>query len=284
MPILEIERLQEYCEKIFRLSPDRRISTPEAALAFVNERGFIFFWPISGVNLPSLWTAVAGKRPVADEHDDPGHITWGWKDNSLEKRIWYYAKILRRKATFVSLDVAPYFYALSENYGSPEEDHIIAYEAGHLTLAAKQIYDALLENGSLNTIDLRKEARLQNAKESVFSRALEDLQKDFKILPVGIAEAGAWHYSYRYELTSRHFPTLPEQARPIGEAEARKKLTELYIRSVGAIQIRDIVRIFGWTQELVTRTVNKLVRSEVLVEVEHPKLPGMWLALPELTA
>ena len=49
--------------------------------------------------MPSLWTAVAGDRPVADAHDDPGHITWGWKDRSLDKKIWYYGKILRRKAT-----------------------------------------------------------------------------------------------------------------------------------------------------------------------------------------
>ncbi len=67
--------------------------------------------------MPSLWTAVAGDRPVADKHDDPGHITWGWKYKALGKKIWYYAKTLRKKATMISLEIAPYFYALSENYG-----------------------------------------------------------------------------------------------------------------------------------------------------------------------
>jgi hypothetical protein len=248
----------------------------------VNERGFIYFWPISGVDLPSLWTAVAGDRPVADGHDDPGHVTWGWKDGALDKKIWYYAKILRRKATFISLDVAPFFYALSENYGSPEDDHIIAYEEGHLTLAAKQIYDALLEKGSLNTIDLRKEARLLNAKESVFNRALEDLQKDFKVLPVGVTEAGAWHYSFRYELTSRHFPELIEQARPIGEAQARQELAMLYFRSLGVAQPGQLARLFGWSPDLVRRTLEKLVRNGSLHEAEHPSKSGLWLIIPEL--
>lgn len=192
MATFDPERLAAHRARTFRLSAVKPVSNPGEALDFVNERGFIYFWPISGVDLPSLWTAVAGNRPVADAHDDPGHVTWGWKDNSLDKRLWYYAKILRRKATFISLEIAPYFYALSENYGSPEEDHIIAYEEGRLTLAAKQVYDVLLDKGALDTISLRKEARLQNAKESEFNRALEDLQKDFKILPVGIAEAGAW--------------------------------------------------------------------------------------------
>jgi len=282
MPKIDLAKLKVYRSRTFRLLPARPVTSPEQALNYVNERGFIYFWPISGVDLPSLWNAVAGNRPVADEHDDPGHITWGWKDNSLDKKQWYYAKILRRKATFISLIIAPYFYALSDNYGSPEEDHIIAYEEGRLTMAAKQVYDALLEKGSMNTIDLRKESRLQNAKESEFNRALEDLQKDFKILPVGIAEAGAWRYSYRYELTARHFPDLLEQARPIGEAEARRRLVELYLRSVGAAQMRDLVKLFGWPVELVRRTVDKLLQGGDLVEAEHPKNVGVWLALKEL--
>jgi hypothetical protein len=282
MLILNLERLEQYKKGTYRLTPARRVTSLEKALEFINERGFVFFWPITAIDQPSLWTAVAGDRPVADEHDDPGHITWQWKDTSLDKHIWYYAKILRRKATFVSLKTAPYFYALTENYGSPEEDHIIAYEEGHLTLAAKQIYDALLENGSLNTIDLRKEAHLLNAKESVFSRALEDLQKDFKILPVGIAEAGAWRYSYRYELTSRHFPKLPEEARQIGEAEARQRLTELAIQSTGAAQLSDLVKLFGWEPDLARRTVENMLRGGKIVEAGHPKKPGTWLILPDL--
>jgi hypothetical protein len=37
---------------------------------------------------------------VPNDHDDPGQITWRWKDDKLGKNIWYYGKILRRKATF----------------------------------------------------------------------------------------------------------------------------------------------------------------------------------------
>jgi len=210
-------------------------------------------------------------------------VTWGWKDDALGKRIWYYGKILRRKATFISLEVAPYFYALSENYGSPEQDYLLAYEEGRLTQAAKQIYETLLEKGSLDTISLRKEARLLNAKESVFNRALEDLQKDFKILPVGEVEAGAWKYAFRYDITARHMPELPEQARSIGEAQARRKLVELYLASVGATQIRELVKLFGWPPELTQRAVTGLVQDGRLIEhVDHPQGSGEWLALPDL--
>jgi hypothetical protein len=283
MPALDLEKLQALRLRTFHLAPASRLKTPEQARQFVNERGFVYFWPIKGILLPTLWAATAGDRPVPNEHSDPGMVTWGWKDDALGKHIWYYGKILRRKATFISLEVAPYFYALSENYGSPEEDYLLAYQEGRLTQAAKQIYETLLDKGSLDTISLRKEARLLNAKESVFNRALEDLQKDFKIMPVGVAEVGAWKYAFRYEITARHMPELPEQARPIGEADARRKLVELYLASLGAAQTRELVKLFGWPAELTQRTVTGLAQTGRLVEhVSHPQSSGEWLALPEL--
>jgi hypothetical protein len=283
MPILNLKKLQTHRTRTFNLPPAKKLSSPAQALTFVNKRGFVYFWPIKGIDMPSLWTAVAGNRVVADKHDDPGHITWRWKDGALDKKIWYYAKILRKKATMISLDIAPYFYALSENYGSPEEDYLLAYEEGRLTQAAKQVYEAILNEGALNTIDLRKAAKLTNAKESEFNKALEVLQSDFKILPVGVAEAGAWKYSFIYEIVPRHFPDLPEQARRIGEREARAKLVELYFESVGAAQERDVNKLFGWKKELVTGAITGLVAKRKLVESEHPKHKGVWLALPALS-
>lgn len=280
MSSLDLKRLQSHRTRTFNLPPLKPLSTPAQARRFVEARGFIYFWPIKGIDLPSLWTAVAGERPVADEHDDPGHVTWGWKDSALDKKIWYYGKILRRKATIISLEIAPYFYALSENYGSPEEDYLIAYHEGHLTQSAKQIYETLLDSGALNTIDLRRLAKLANAKESEFNKGLEQLQSDFKILPIGVSEAGAWRYSHIYELTSRHFPDLPALARAISESQARTKLLELYFASVGATQLRDVTKLFGWTKEISERTVSKLVEKDVVVKVAHPKHEGEWLAMP----
>ena len=282
MPGINLKTLKAHRARTFCLLPADRLTSPAAALDFVNARGFVYFWPIKGIDLPSLWTAVAGDRPVPDEHDDPGHVTWGWKDAALPKKIWYYGKILRRKATIISLEIAPYFYALSENYGSPEEDYLLAYEEGRLTQAAKQLYETLLDKGSLDTLSLRKEARLLNAKESEFNRALEDLQAGFKVMPVGIAEVGAWKYAYRYETTARHMPELQERARPIGEAEARQKLVGLYFASVGAAQLRDVTKLFGWPPELVKRTVERLVQKRELAEAERPQMAGVWLALPEI--
>ena len=231
-------------ESYFR---NQRLATVDQATNFVKERGFVFFWPIKGIEFPSLWTAVAGDRPVASEHDDPGHITWGWKDQMLGKRKWYYAKMLRKKATLISLEVAPYFYALTENYGDPDQDYLIEYEAGRLKQENKLVYEALLRNGPMNTVALRRKVGL-SSKESKhrFERALVELQSDMKILPTGVAQAGAWNYAFIYDIVPRHYPDLPDAAREISESEARLKLTELYFRSVGAASAKELGKVFGW--------------------------------------
>jgi hypothetical protein len=260
------------------------VTTREQAVDFVNRRGFVHFWPVKGVTLPSLWAAVAGDRPVPNEHDDPGHITWGWKDEMLGARRWYYAKVLRRKATFIALDVVPLFYALSENYGEPEQDYLLQYQEGRLTFEAKAVYETLLAEGPLDSISLRKLARLGSREsEARFNRALELLQGDFKILPIGVAQAGAWKYAFIYDLVHRFYPELPEQARPIRQAAARRKLAELYLTSVGAILEKGVTSLFGWTKGETAAAIAALADDGILLPgVKLAGQPGEWLALAPL--
>ncbi len=284
MATISKEALQAYRTETFRLNPNRKLHTIEDAAAFVKERGFVYFWPIKGITLPSLWAAVAGDRRVADAHNDPGHITWGWKDDALGKHIWYYGKILRKKATLIDLDVVPYFYALSENYGDPEEDVLIQYHEGRLTLEAKSIFEALLDNGPLDTISIRRQTHMTSKESnSRFARALSLLQSDFKILPVGISNAGGWRYAFIYDLTHRHYPELLEKARLIKEKDAHQKLAKLHFRSVGAAQLRDVTMLFGWQKKDAEQTLQSLATDGFLLgDLGLEKESGKWLCLKEL--
>lgn len=284
MTTLSIERLQAYRAGTYRLRPELRVTTKEQAVDFVDERGFIHFWPVKDVTLPSLWAAVAGDRPVPDEHDDPGHITWRWKDEMLGARQWYYAKVLRKKATFIALDVVPNFYALSENYGEPEEDYLVQYREGRMTFEAKTVYEALLKEGPLDALSLRKAARMTSREsDSRFNRALEMLQVDFKLLPIGVAQVGAWNYAFIYDLVHRFHPGLPEQARPIRQAEARRRLAERYLLSVGAAQLRDLTMLFGWTKQDALAALAAAIQSETaLPEVTLEDRAGDWFVLRSL--
>ena len=278
------QKLTAYRSRTFHLSPGKHITTKDEAIQFVNQRGFIFFWPIKDVLLPSLWVAVAGDRPVADAHDDPGHVTWGWKDSLLGAQRWYYAKVLRKRATIISLETTPYFYALSNNFGSPEEDYLIEYLQGQMTQEAKAVYEALLQEGPLDTIALRRAAHLTSREsDSRFNRALVYLQEDFKILPVGISQAGGWRYAFIYDLVPRHVPDLIEQARNIQESEARKKLILVYLASVGAARIADLSKLFRWHSTQLLNTIDALVETgRVIRELHDAEQIGEWIAIPEV--
>jgi len=283
MPSISLERIRAYRAGTFRTLPGRRITSRDEAVDYVNQRGFIYFWPIREITLPSLWVAVAGDRPVADEHDDPGHVTWGWKDALVGSRAWYYAKVLRKKATMISIDIAPFFYALSENYGEPEDDAINLYEQGRLTLEAKSVYQAILDNGPLDTISLRRAARLSSPEsEGRFNKALADLQAGFMLVPVAVTQAGAWHYAFAYDIVARYYPEIPEKARYIGELDARRKLVELYFRSVGAAQLRNVVMLFGWKPGDAEAAIQHWIEAGLLrggIEIEGQR--GEWFILQD---
>jgi hypothetical protein len=55
-----------------------------------------------------------------------------------------------------------------------------------------QVYEAILENGPLDTVRLRQEARRSaDSAKSRFDRALVELQVGLKVLPIGMAHTGA---------------------------------------------------------------------------------------------
>jgi len=275
----EIFRRREFN---YRRTPERRLRTIEEARVFVEEVGFCHFWPIKGAELPNLFHAIAGQvRPVPDEHGDPdGSKCWGWKDGALDKRWWYYGKLLRRRATLVSLDMLPTFYACSENYGDLD-DYLQEYADGLMTAEAKAIYEALLEHGPLDTVRLRREARMSaESAKSRFNRALVELQVGLKVVPVGVTEAGAWRYAFLYELLPRWFPDVPEQARHIRRGEARRALVLHYLDNVVAADRKMIGKIFHvlkWTPAELDRTIDTLLQDGAVREVQVKGLKPLQL-------
>ena len=266
-------KLHAYREISYGISGPR-LTSEEDALVFVEARGLIFFWPVKDVELPSLWTAAAGNRPVHAQHDDPGHVTWGWKDSMLDQKRWYYGKLLRGRATLVSLGLLPHFYALSERVGDPD-DYLLAYEQGQLSFEAKSVADALLTHGALHTLELRKRAHLgsRNAK-SRFDRALRDLQKGLWILPIGVAEAGAWRYAFIYQLFDRWLPGVLPLARRISRRDARKAILDCYLESVGATELKEIKKLFRWEQRTIEQALRDLADVGRCVERQE----GAWLS------
>lgn len=283
--IINLPYLNSFRQEIFHLDPSRRIKSPDQAMDYINERGILAFWPLKEIPMPSLWSAVAGSRPVADEHDDPGHVTWGWKDSWLGQRKCFYARILCKRNFFVSLATLPYLYALSNNFGDFHEDHIILYEEGRLPLAARTLYDAILTHGALDTIQLKRIGRFNGkAGDAEFNKAINELQLDFKLMPVGVSDSGAWHYSFIYDIVARQYPDLIQQCADLHPHDCHDYLILNYLHSVGAANVSHLIRLFRWDKKTVTRSLLRLsakngLRMDILNESDKS---AEWVALPEL--
>jgi hypothetical protein len=153
------------------------------------------------------------------------------------------------------------------------------YRDGRLSHEAKLIYEALLEHGPQHVIELRRLARLTGqSRTAAFQRALAELQADLKILPVGVARAGAWHYAFIYEIVSRWYPDLSERARPIGGDQARRTLLATYLDNVITATVHQAARLFGWVKRDVERAAAQLTEAgRIATEVRIEGLRGKHL-------
>ena len=285
MPTINLSELKKHRQRTFLSAPGDRIHSLPQAVDLINQRGLLAFWPVKEIPMPSLWAAAAGDRPVPDEHDDPGHVTWGWKDQLLGQRKCFYARILCKRTFFASLEVFPYLYALSNNFGSYEEDHLILYEEGRLTNAARTIYEAILSNGPTDTIELHRITHMTGkAGNAEFNKALDELQMDFKVLPVGIAEVGRWRYAMIFDIVARHFPEVVTRAGSIQEPQARSFLAMNYLTSVGSARYSHLTRLFRWEKAALQKTVAELESAGKIItgcdsddSDDHD-----WVAIPGL--
>jgi hypothetical protein len=268
-PVLTTEGLRAARAERYHLRPDLRVHTEAQALDFLNDVGLCLLFSARDIELPSLWGALCGEvRPLPSHHDsrELGQA-WRWKDTLPIQGKVLYGKFLRKKPVFISLDLAPHFYALSPNYGDPAEDYLQDYVDGRLTVEAKQVYEALLEQGALPTSRLRREAGLGGkANASRFDRALAELQMDFRIAKVAISDANRWGYCYVYDLLPRHFPDVVEAAREISGRQARETILLHYLRTVVAATPGQVCRLFGWQPNELHRVTHELADNGRLHE------------------
>jgi hypothetical protein len=241
--------------------------TDEAGIRdFVNDVGLCMLFPVNGVELPNVYQAVAGfAREVSVSNRDPViGLTWNTKDKSLSQRWWYYGKLIRSKATLVSLDLFPNFYALSENFGD-EDDYLREYEAGTLSNDAKNIYEALLKHGPLHAIELKRKAGLYGDElKGKFDKALTELQVGLKVMPTGVAEAGAWRYAFIYDIVARWLPEPTTAARDITRSDARAAILARHLRNVIYTTPKEIGKTFGWKPAEAEAAIKRAVeRGEV---------------------
>lgn len=282
---LKLQTLDGWRNERYRRRPDLRLRSRDQALAFINDVGFCFTFHGRDAEAPSLFEAVCGeRRAIVTVHDDADlGRTWHWKDELPASGAVYYAKLLRKRPTLISLDLLPCFYALSPNLGDIE-DYLLEYQEGHLSDEARRVYEVLLHEGAMPTSHLRRKAGLEGERNALrFDRAVRELQVGMKIVMVGISDANRWSYCFVYDLVLRRWPDLASRAGAISTREAKRRLALAHLRNVGAASLEELSALFGWDKaELATLAAGWAAAGGLVSGVAVSGLPGQYLVWPEL--
>ena len=270
MHAIDDASLLAYRQHRYRQLPELRLQSRRDAAAFLDDVGICLFQPNHGVELPSLWGAVAGTSEPAPrwgEHADLYDRAWYWKDHLFATGDFYYGKALGNYRLFLSRRLLPYLWALSDkNYGGEPDDYLELYQDGKLSLDAKNVYQVLREHGPSSTTVLRRRTGIVGDERAWarFERALTELQRGLLVAVVGVARDNAWKYTFKYATLPDAFPAEVAAARQISSRLAQAHVVAHYVRLVGAASPREMARLFSWNEERCLRAAQGLVAEGVL--------------------
>jgi len=256
---ISLADIEQVRSQRWRTDSARQIADERGALEFIRELGFVLLMPISGTELPSIHAATRDQWSW-----------WDWKQTLPERKACYYAKILRRRGTFIAWKSVPFFYAA---YADPRP-YLHLYRDGLLDRAEKQILDLLDAQGPLMTRDIRlafgprSKANTRRVKSMLVS-----LQTRFLITTAG-GDTEGWSH-HRWDLVDRWVPMrVLAAARHLSQQEARAKLIVRFVENVVATTPADIAWTFGWDRGEVDSLVSELLGRGEIAAASAPELGG----------
>ncbi len=229
---------------------------------FVETLGFCYAFTSGPGGIPGLFDVI-GTRSI----DRMWSWAWTWKDSLVTRRKVYYGRVLRRKPTFISLAYVPHFYALSGNVGEPD-DYLVAYQAGHLSLLARELYEQIARRGPINTWELRRQFVSGDSSGNRLHRALDELQEHFLIAKVAEVE-GRGNYAYIWDTFARWMPEVIRQAARITSEEAAGVLLRGYLKIVGGAPPQQVADLFRWPPALLEPAADRAGTLEATLDGER---------------
>src|SRR5881409_365101 len=276
---LQASTLERLRDRRFRRQPGLRVRSDRSALAFVDDVGFCSTFYRFPEGVACLWEAVVGRRnprwPRRSHHDDGVGLTWRLKDTLPSRRDVYYGKLLKGRPLLVALDVFPAFYGVTRGR-QRARDYRVEYEAGHLSLTARRLMDALVREHPQYTHGLRANTfMLDPGKTREFERAMAELQQGLWI--VKTEERYEPTFSYRWDLLEAWLPDAVAEGRRLARAAALDRLLARYLDTAVFTTSRGVARLFGVPVAEVAGCVARLIRRGVVVETAVEGWPGRWL-------
>jgi hypothetical protein len=229
------EEMESYRDRLWCREPELRIEEALAAERFIDNVGFCSAMTDSRRPGPSLYIAVCGRRdahmPRNVQKDPESSLTWTIKDELVRRGRVYYGKLRGNRSSFITRKLVTHFNAV---YGLTRKQEIST-----LSLPAWNILKVLRREWEMATGDLRRASRVDD--RSTFTKAIDELQKVFKVIPAEIVYEPK--FTYIWSLAESRFQD--ELARPISRDEALKEIARAYLVGAGMTLRGELARVSG---------------------------------------
>ena len=227
--------IESYRDHYWCREPELRIEDPLAAERFIDRVGFCSTMTDSRRPGPSLYIAVCGRRdahlPRNVQKDPESHLTWTLKDELVRRGRVYYGKLRGNRSIFIKRNLVPYFNSLS---GIKRKQ-----ESTLLSQPALDILKVLRKEWEMATGDLRAASRVTD--RSAFTKAIDELQRTFKVIPSEIIYVPK--FTYIWSLAESRFND--ELSTQIEREVALREIARAYLSVAGMTWRGELARVAG---------------------------------------
>jgi hypothetical protein len=212
-----------------------RVEQALVAERFIDSVGFCSALTDSRRPGPSLYIAVCGRRdahtPRNVQKDPETSLAWTIKDEIVRRGRVYYGKLRGNRSIFISRRLVPHFNALS---GLTRKQELTM-----LSRPAQAILKVLRKEWEMATGELRSTSGVE--ERGVFIKALDELQRVFKVIPGEIVYEPK--FTYIWTLTESRFQD--ELATVVDREEALKEIARAYLAGAGMTLRGELARVTG---------------------------------------
>ncbi|MEO6655043.1 MAG: crosslink repair DNA glycosylase YcaQ family protein [Pyrinomonadaceae bacterium] len=230
------EEIEQYRDRKWRREESLKIDSAEQVETMVEDLGFCLGLTDVRTGLPSVFTAVCGRRdahlPRNVQKDYEASRAWVLKDEVIARGKLYYGKLIKGKSWFLAPRMIPIFKAI---WGCSRKS-----EADVLSENAQRVLKVLRKEWELATADLRDECGFKDKKD--LTKAMDELQKRMKVVPQEVVYVPK--FTYIWTLAEARFPKELKIKMPRDEAVL--ELARVYLEMSGMTLLGDLSRQFGF--------------------------------------
>ncbi|MDM7921488.1 MAG: hypothetical protein QUS14_04235 [Pyrinomonadaceae bacterium] len=244
------EDIEQYRDRKWRREDELRVERVEEVEAMVEDLGFCLGMTDSRKKMPSVYTAVCGRRdahmPRNVQKDPEASLAWVLKDETVARGRVYYGKVWKGHSMFLAKRMIPAFNVI---WGCTKSE-----EASLLSENARRVLKVLRKEWEMATADLRDATGLDRTS---LTKAVDELQKRMKVIPQEVLYVPK--FTYIWTLAEARFPA--EMKVKLKYEDAVREIARAYLSLAGLTLRGELSSRFGFRRPVSGQANAELVNE-----------------------